>query len=389
MSQRRRINACVKVKIEVANRIVHLCGWDSDCLGPGSRHSRMSASEHFVEDRPNGMIDDARGRISRGSPGIREMLRRELLLTVVPAPFAFTSLNARGQPRSSVRRIGALAVGPAPSPELTQRIWGPAQQLGWVFGENLVIERRYVKSADLLDAAANELVRLDVELIVTLGSAATAAAKQATARIPIVMGTVNDPVGDGFVASLARPGGNITGYSDLQPELDAKRIEFMKILLPRAGRVAVFTSGTFDVTTYSRAGLVAAPVRVRAVGDIRNAVLEAKQSGANAIVVLESFPYTVSPGTLTDSALEQGLPTVVADDSLVDAGALMALSVDEDEQFAVIRVVVDKILRGARPTEIPVQQPTRFVLAVNRVTARALRVTVPASLLQRADRVVG
>ena len=274
----------------------------------------------------------------------------------------------------------------------------PLRELGWIEGQNLIVERRYAGGKpELLQPYAEELVRLNVEIIGTNGTAATIAAKNATTRIPIVMYSAGDPVRSGLVARLARPGGNITGYSIVAPELDAKRLGILRELLPTAQRVAVLIDPTNPYNeiareererVYRSLGMQPIIVGVAAASELENAVAEAARRGAQALIVPVDPLFWANRVLLMRTALGHRLPTIVGDRDILEAGGLLSLAIDEAEQYRALAYFVDKILRGAKLADLPVQQPSRLLLSVNLKTAKALGITIPQSLPLRADEVI-
>jgi putative tryptophan/tyrosine transport system substrate-binding protein len=272
-----------------------------------------------------------------------------------------------------------------------------ARELGWIEGQNLIVERRYASGkAELLRPYAEELVRLNVEVILTFGTAATIAARNATTRIPIVMVSAADPVRSGLVASLARPGGNITGFSMVAPDLDAKRVALLRELLPTAQRVGVLVNraNPYDEIVreenermYRSLGLQPIIVYVAAASELENTVAEAAQRRAQALVVSPDSLFNSNGAVIMRNALKHALPTVVADTDVLEAGGLLCLETDDAEVIRVSAYFVDKILRRAKPADLPVQQPTKFVLSINLKTAKALGLTIPQALL-RADKII-
>jgi ABC-type uncharacterized transport system substrate-binding protein len=319
-----------------------------------------------------------------------------LTLSLILAPLA-----AEGQEPGKVYRIGVLLNG-APNTPVSQRNYQAFEQglreRGWVEGQNTIIERRYAEGrAERLPDLATELVRLKVDVIVTNAAPAALAAKQATATIPIVAIAVSDPVGLGLVASLSRPGGNITGLATLFPELAAKRLALLKETLPRVARVAVFWNGanpgnvliwkevqvtarTLGVTLQSR--------EVRGPHDFERAFAAITKERPEALLAVDDplvFQYQTS---IVDFAAKQRLPAMHAFRESVERGGLMAYSVNLPDMQRRAATYVDKILKGAKPADLPVEQPTTFELAINLKTAKALGITIPQSLLQRADQVI-
>jgi ABC-type uncharacterized transport system substrate-binding protein len=298
----------------------------------------------------------------------------------------------------SVRRIGWLVQGqrtPADVVELRNAALG---ELGWTPGRNLLIEHRYASNkAERLQPLAEELVRLKVELIVTEGTAATQAAKKATTTIPIVMWTAGDPVRVGLVASLARPGGNVTGNSIVGPDLEAKRLSVMRELLPSTQRVGELENST---TPYYRAtretreqayrslGMQPIFVEVGDASELAEAIAAVFRQHAQALHVPRDDLFFENAEGLMRSASKYALPAIVDEDALLDAGGLLLYTFSEAEVRRRGAAFIDKILRGAKPADLPVEQPTRFILKINLKAAKALGVTIPQSLLLRADAII-
>jgi ABC-type uncharacterized transport system substrate-binding protein len=273
----------------------------------------------------------------------------------------------------------------------------PMRELGWIEGRNLAVERRFTNlQVDPLRPYAEELVRLKVEVILTFGTEAAFAAKNATTTIPIVLASAGDPVGTGLVASLARPGGNITGYSIVSSEIEAKRAALIHELLPAAQRVAVVVdpSNRISGSLRTRAdeafrSLGVQPIFIEATSEqqLLDVPAEAVRQRAQAL----EMPVGITGASarrLMQSAIGYRLPIVVPDPDLLEAGALMGFHVNTDDRGRRVAAIVDKILRGAKPADIPIEQPTRFTLLINLKTAKALGITVPQSLLLRADGVI-
>jgi putative tryptophan/tyrosine transport system substrate-binding protein len=304
---------------------------------------------------------------------------------------------ARAQTAKTMRRIGVLAASRAPTEEERIESWALLRQLGWIEGQNVTVERRFVNGRmDLLRPYAEELVRLKVDVIVTFGTEPAFAAKNATTTIPIVMGAVGDPVGSGLVASLARPGGNITGYSIVSPEIAAKRAALLHELLPAAQRVAVMVNPDNRISgllrkradeAYRSLGVQPIFIEATSAQQFLDAPAQAARGRAQALEISIDVPFA-DPGPLLQSAIAYRLPTVVADADMLAAGALMSFDANSDDQDRRVSAIVDKILRGAKPADIPIEQPTRYTLLINLKTAKALGITVPQSLLLRADEVI-
>ena len=309
---------------------------------------------------------------------------------------AFPGL-AIAQTSNVVRRIGVLDSGDPDPPEVLWKQAEPLRALGWVEGQNLHVERRYGNvHLELVQPLAEELVRAEVEIIVTSGTPATLAAKRATTTTPIVF-AAGDPVLLGLVASLARPGGNLTGISQAGPEVTAKYLSVLKELLPRLQRIGVLravgdpyaraTRGQFERTCLSL-GLTPVFVEISATGDIGGAIAQLARQGAQALVLPGSDIDWQRRIEIVDAAMRRRLPTMAWDADIVrEAGALIAYNRSLVEQDRLRAEYIDRILRGAKPADLPVRQPTTFELVINLKTARALGVEIPRALLLRADEV--
>ena len=328
------------------------------------------------------------------------MDRRAFLGTIAGGLLA-APLAAGAQPAGKVYRIGYISNSPPNTPESSPFYEAFRQGLrerGWVEGRNAVIEWRFAEGRmERFPDLAADLVRLKVDLIVTTGGPAARAAKQATTTIPIVAVAVSDPVGQGFVASLARPGGNVTGLATLFPELAVKRLGLLKEILPGVSRVAVLWNAanpgnviilrgvqaaarTLGVTLQSR--------EVRGPDDFEAAFAKMSRERHDALMILDDpllFQYRAS---IVDFAAKKRLPTMHPFRESVEAGGLIAYSVNLAELNRRAAEYVDKILKGADPAELPIEQPTEFELVINLKTAKALGLTIPPSLLQRADQVI-
>jgi putative ABC transport system substrate-binding protein len=272
------------------------------------------------------------------------------------------------------------------------------RELGYVEGKNILTEHRYAEGKlDRLPALADELVRFQVHIIVTAGSSSTRAAKRATATIPIVMAFDDDPVGSGFAASLARPGANITGSSTLSPEIRAKQLELLKEIVPKLSRVGVLG----DVTrpgipqALREINLAADALRVhiqflevRDPKDIETAFRAVSKEQADAVLVLPS-PITFSHRRRVIAFAEQGrLPAMFSFPEFVEDGGLMSYGANIADLYRRAATYVDKILKGAKPADLPVEQPTKFELVINLKTAKQIGLTIPPNVLARADKVI-
>ena len=322
-----------------------------------------------------------------------------LVLGVVAAPIA-----TEAQPAGKVYRIGFLSVR---GPEQETLFWAPfrdfLRERGWTEGQNLVFERRYAEgNYERLPDLAAELVRLKPDVLVTWGGPATSAAKRATTAIPIVMWDVTDPVGIGLVQSLARPGGNVTGLSDDQaPEIVGKRLELLKRVAPTVSRVAlltrVFESAAIPrLIAYDNAyeaaaaalGLQFRKVPLEKADDIDKAFTAIVREGVGALDVAYVAITWIHRRQIMDLALRHRLPAIYAHRVYALDGGLMTYGVDDRDVPRRLGGYLDRILRGARPADLPVEQPTRFELVINLKTAKALGLTIPPAVLQQADEVI-
>jgi putative ABC transport system substrate-binding protein len=326
------------------------------------------------------------------------MMDRRRLISTVTCCVLSAPLIAAAQRGSTVRRIGFLSSGSRPSQAELQSIYAPLRKLGWVEGENVLFERRYTDGRDeLLQPYADELVRLKLDLIVTSGTAATLAAKSATKTIPIVMRSAGDPVLSGIVTSLARPGGNITGYATLGPERSLRQLALVRELFPMAQRVAwlensnnpYYRDARKQIETASRS-LAIQPlfVEVAEPDQLDRAVAEAITQHAQIMIVNDDLLFEANRTQLLRAALKHALPTIVGERSMLEAGAFVSYADTTAEADARYAAFIDRILRGAKPGDLPIEQPTKFELLINLRTARALAVTVPQSVLLRADEVI-
>jgi putative ABC transport system substrate-binding protein len=272
------------------------------------------------------------------------------------------------------------------------------RELGRDEGKNIVIEWRFAEGkAERLSGLAAELVRLNVDLIVTTGPAATRAAKDATVTIPIVMAQDSDPVGNGLVASLARPGRNITGLSSLAAEISGKRLELLKEIVPRLSRVAVFGSSITPGNGHAlketelaakTLGVQFRYVDVLAANDIAPAFQTAAKARADAILVLSSVVVIAQRPQIADLAVKSHLPTIYDRGEFVEDGGLMSYGTNFTDLSRRAATYADRILKGGKPAELPVEQPTKFELVVNIKTAKALGIKIPNSILVQATKVI-
>jgi putative ABC transport system substrate-binding protein len=312
--------------------------------------------------------------------------------------FALCGSAAAQQP-AKVPRIGFLITSSpsAIAPRMDAFLQG-LRELGYLDGKNIVIERRYAEGKfDQLPALAAELVSLKVDVIVTSGPTATRPAKSATSTIPIVMTFDDDPVGSGFVASLARPGGNITGLSTLSPEISGKQLELLKEIVPKLGRVAVIGTSTRQGTEQTlkemepAAGAFGVKLQyldVQNSKDIESVFQAATRGRADAILVVQSPVFNSHRAQMADLAAKSRLPAAYPRREFVEDGGLMSYGVNISDLDRRAAGYVDKILKGAKPADLPVEQPTKFELVINLKAAKQIGLTIPPNVLARADRVI-
>lgn len=301
------------------------------------------------------------------------------------------------QPKVQIRRIGFLSPGVLVDPSDEEWFWSPLGKLGWVENQNLKIERRYAGGrAELLPGMAEELVRIKVELIVALGTVAGIAAKRVTGTVPIVVHRAGDPVRTGLAASLARPGGNVTGTS-AYAELDLKRIELLREVLPgitRVGELFYSLNPTWKAgrqekeRAYRSRGMNPIWVEVTQASELESAVMEIGKRAGQVLLIGTEPLFFENAEAILQAAQRLSLPVMSASAGWVGAGVLMGFGPSEEEYQRTLASIVDKVLRGTNPAELPFQQPTRFELAVDLKVAKALGVNVPQSVLIRADEVL-
>jgi putative ABC transport system substrate-binding protein len=272
------------------------------------------------------------------------------------------------------------------------------QELGYVEGKNLTLQLRFADGKfELVPGFATELVNLKVDVIVSAGTVTTIALQKATSTIPIVMANTLDPVGSGLVKTLARPGGNITGLSSLGGDIGGKHLEMLLSVAPKLSRVAVLLnpgnqSHPLVLKSIQSAALKTStkilPLEARTAPEIENAFSAMTQGKAGAVIVARDGFYINQTRQITELALKNRLPSISERASYAEAGGLMSYGVNQGEQFRRAATYVDKIFKGAKPADLPVEQPTKFELVINRKTAKALGLTIPQALLISADKVI-
>jgi putative ABC transport system substrate-binding protein len=318
-------------------------------------------------------------------------------------------LATEAQKSEKIARVGILGIGPVPSPQelsksvSTNPFWLSMRQLGWIDGQNMIVERRFGETADQLRAGATELVRLKVDVLFVSSAGLAKILQLETKTIPIVIGRAdNDLVAAGLVDSLARPGGNITGSQLLNEDLIPKRLELLKAVVPSLSKVALLRE---DVTisalpqilaryderaaTAARSlGMEIHTFVVRRAADLAAAFLGMRKNGDQAVVVTSAAFMFVHRKTVIDLAAAHRIPAVYELQVFVEPGGLMSYGVNVSEMQRRAAVYVDKLLKGAKPADLPVEQPTKFDLAINLKTAKALGLTIPQSVLHQADQVI-
>ena len=330
---------------------------------------------------------------------------RRAFISSVTLSLLAPPLAADAQQAGKVYRIGFLSPGFAPTPATPDRtleaLWQRLRELGYVEGVNVVIESRFAEGRlERLPALAAELVRLNPDIIVTRTSLAAVAAQKATGTIPIVMASSLDPVREGIVASLARPGGNVTGMMVVSdPDIIAKRLQVLKEALPRMSRLAIvpgyrpFSDAQViwlkDTEAAAKAlGLQVQIVEVQDPANWDDAFAAMVRSRADALYPIEATSYAFHRKYIADFALKKRMPTMFGFSAHVEAGGLMSYGADLRDVSRRAAAFVDKVLKGAKPGDLPVEQPTKFELVINLKTAKALGLTIPQSVLPRTDEVI-
>jgi putative tryptophan/tyrosine transport system substrate-binding protein len=313
--------------------------------------------------------------------------------------FLVAGTLAQAQQPKKVPRIGYLTAStPAAQLPSSKALREGLRELGYIEGQNIAIEFRYAEEKpERLPALAAELVRLKVDVIVTGGPTATRTAKETTNTVPIVMSQDSDPVGNGFVASLARPGGNITGLATLSPELSGKRLELLKEIVPKLNRVAVLGTSTNpgNAQGLKETELAAKAFRVqlqyldvRDPKDIEIAFREASRERADAVLVLGGPVVLPQRTKVAELAVKNRLPAIYNRPEFVEAGGLVSYSASYTDMSRRAATYVDKILKGAKPADLPVEQPTKFEFVINLKAAKQIGLKIPPNVLARADKVI-
>jgi putative ABC transport system substrate-binding protein len=301
----------------------------------------------------------------------------------------------RTQGPAKISRVGVLSPFLGPDSLFFETLRVRLEELGYVEGRNIAFVYRAAGEFEQLQAHAREMARLNVEVIATAGPQGVRAARSASTTIPIVMGNVGDAVSQGFVTSLAKPGGNVTGLSSLNSELSAKRLALLKEAFPAANRVAILREAVGDASplrsteaTARRLGVALEVYQVRDADELASAFATMTTARVAALEILPGSMFVSQLRRVVALAANARVPAIYPDDTFVTAGGLMSYGSNVAELYARAAEYVDRILRGARPGDLPVEQPTVFVLAINLRTAKDLGITIPPSFLSRADHVV-
>jgi putative tryptophan/tyrosine transport system substrate-binding protein len=326
-------------------------------------------------------------------------MNKRFALWLLAIFFLTTVSRADAQQTKKVSRIGYLS--PSSASADSARVGAFRQgllDLGYVQGKNIVIDYRYAEGKpELLPDLAAELVRFKVDVIMTFGGPGTLAAKGATKTIPIVITDVSDPVALGLIASLAHPGGNVTGLSPLAKELSGKQLELLMEAFPRVSRVAVFLDQTSRSNALSLEEIKVAagalqvalqPLQVRGPDDFEPTFSAVKRERAGALIVLRTASTNTYRARIVDFTAKSRLPAMYADSEFTDAGGLMSYGSNRLDLFRRAATYVDKILKGAKPADLPVEQPKNFEFIINLKAAKQIGVTIPPNVLARADRVI-
>jgi putative tryptophan/tyrosine transport system substrate-binding protein len=326
-------------------------------------------------------------------------MKGKLIICLLSTLLLSTDPLAQAQQPKKVSRIGFLLATSASAQESRLQAFRQGlRELGYTEGQNIVIDVRSGEGKpDRVSALAADPVGLKVDIIVTGGPQATRPAKDATGTIPIVMAFDSDPVGNGFVASLARPGGNVTGLSALSPEISGKQLELLKEIVPKLSRVAVFGNSNEPVNPQllrelelaaGAFGVQLQHLDVLRPKDIETAFRAATKGRADALLVLPSPVHTDQRKQIADLALKSRLPAIYFRADFVEDGGLMSYATNIVDLSRRAATYVDKILKGAKPADLPVEQPVKFEFMINLKTAKQIGVTIPQSVLYRADKVI-
>jgi putative tryptophan/tyrosine transport system substrate-binding protein len=336
----------------------------------------------------------------REARGEKKNMKKRITLWLLATLFLANVSLAAAQQAGKVFRIGFLDSSTAAgSAVLLEAFWQEMRKLGWIEGKNITIEYRFAEQkSERLPELAADLVRLNVDLIVTTGGPQALAAKKATTTIPIVMASGGDPVGAGLVASLARPGGNVTGLSSLG-ELNTKRLEILKDAVPKLSRVGLLRlpgGGIADELQLKDLRPAAQALKLKLeeietqpdAKGLASAFQTAKQKQVNAIMMIPTRPFFAERKRIVELAAKHALPAIYPEKGFVDEGGLMSYGTDNTDLYRRAAVYVDKILKGAKPADLPVQQATKFEFVINLKAAKQIGLTLSPEFLARANQVI-
>ena len=340
-------------------------------------------------------------RWPNGAPeGSLMISRRQLLITLGAGSLA-TAFASLAQPQGKVWRVGYLATRARPislDTDYAGVFLRGMRELGYIEGKNLIVEWRFAEGrTELLPVLAAELVRLQVDVIVINGVAAALAAQKATATIPIILSNTVDPVGAGLIKSLARPAGNITGLSNLAGDIIAKDLEMLLSMVPKLSRVAVLLNPSNSNNNVALKSIQAAaqrtsvnilPAKARTAPEIESGFSAMSRDKAGAVIVMNDTFFIQQRRQIAELATKNRLPSIAAIREYAEIGGLMSYGSNISDNWRRVATYVDKIFKGAKPADLPVEQPTKFELVINGKTAKALGLTIPQSLLISADKVI-
>ena len=309
------------------------------------------------------------------------------------------SIPAEAQPAKKVFRIGVLSSGrPSPMPPQIEALRQGLRELGYIEGQNILVEYRWAEGKDERYASlASDLVSLGVDVIVVQGTRAAIAAKQATSTTPIIVGGAGDLVGEGLVANLARPGGNVTGFTNIDPDLSAKRLQLLRETFPKVSRVAVLYHGgpggdqeelRETQTAAKSSGVQIQALHVLESDQFESAYTAMTKERAQALIIFSGSFTSPHRRELLDLAAKIRIPTICGTPEWTETGGLISYGHNRRDQWRRAATYIDKILKGTKPADLPVQQPMKFEMVINLKTAKQLGVTIPPSVLARADKVI-
>jgi putative ABC transport system substrate-binding protein len=325
-------------------------------------------------------------------------MKTKILVYALPALIVIAIHLAEAQQPKKVPRIGVLSAGsPSSATHQHAAFRQGLRDLGYIEGQNIIVEYRFAEGKiDRFPELATEMVGLKVNVIVVGGTRLTSAAKQATNTIPIVVGSAGDLIGEGVVDSLARPGGNVTGSTNISPDVSGKRVELLKEILPKVSRLAVLwdpAPGSLnevrETETAARAlGVNLQSKQIQSPNDFESAYSAMTRERANALIIIQSSLTLFHRRQLLELATKSRLASMCEGSAWTNDGCLMSYGPDLSYQWRRAAIFVDKILKGTKPTDLPVEQPMKFELIINLKTAKQLGLTIPQSVLYRADRVL-